>query len=98
MMSDRKRVFSVTKVACPTEIRLLLISANFDFFEQMYLLSNAIIQDATEIIDTYTYRMGIQLTRYSYAAAVGMFRSVAAVILLVIANSASRQLTGHSLY
>jgi putative aldouronate transport system permease protein len=64
----------------------------------MYLLRNSIIQDATEIIDTYTYRMGIQLTRYSYAAAVGMFRSVAAVILLVIANSASRQLTGQSLY
>jgi putative aldouronate transport system permease protein len=75
-----------------------LISANFEFFEQMYLLSNSIIRDATEIIDTYTYRMGIQLTRYSYAAAVGMFRSVAAVILLVIANAASRRLTGQSLY
>jgi putative aldouronate transport system permease protein len=75
-----------------------LISANFEFFEQMYLLSNSIIHDATEIIDTYTYRMGIQLTRYSYAAAVGMFRSVAAVILLAIANSASKRLTGQSLY
>jgi putative aldouronate transport system permease protein len=75
-----------------------LISANFEFFEQMYLLSNSFIHDATEIIDTYTYRMGIQLTRYSYAAAVGMFRSVAAVILLAIANSASRRLTGQSLY
>jgi putative aldouronate transport system permease protein len=75
-----------------------LISANFEFFEQMYLLRNSIIQDATEIIDTYTYRMGIQLTRYSYATAVGMFRSVAAVILLAIANSASHRLTGQSLY
>jgi putative aldouronate transport system permease protein len=75
-----------------------LISANFEFFEQMYLLSNSIIHDATEIIDTYTYRMGIQLTRYSYATAVGMFRSVAAVVLLTIANSASRRLTGQSLY
>ena len=88
----------------PTIIVLLiftvagLISANFEFFEQMYLLSNSIIHDATEIIDTYTYRMGIQLTRYSYAAAVGMFRSVAAVLLLVIANAASRRLTGQSLY
>ena len=88
----------------PTIIVLLiftvagLISANFEFFEQMYLLSNSLIHDATEIIDTYTYRMGIQLTRYSYAAAVGMFRSVAAVILLAIANSASKRLTGQSLY
>jgi putative aldouronate transport system permease protein len=75
-----------------------LISSNFEFFEQMYLLRNAIIQDATEIIDTYTYRMGIQLARYSYAAAVGMFRSVAAVILLTLANFSARRLTGESLY
>jgi putative aldouronate transport system permease protein len=99
------RIWNIT-LPCikPTIIVLLiftvagLISANFEFFEQMYLLSNSIIHDATEIIDTYTYRMGIQLTRYSYAAAVGMFRSVAAVILLAIANSASRRLTGQSLY
>lgn len=75
-----------------------LISANFEFFEQMYLLSNAIIHDATEIIDTYTYRMGIQLARYSYGAAVGMFRSVAAVLLLTIANFSAKRLTGESLY
>ena len=75
-----------------------LISANFEFFEQMYLLSNAIIHDAADIIDTYTYRMGIQLARYSYGAAVGMFRSVAAVILLSIANYSAKKLTGESLY
>jgi putative aldouronate transport system permease protein len=75
-----------------------LVSANFEFFEQMYLLSNALIQNATEIVDTYTYRMGIQLTRYSYATAVGMFRSVTAVILLTISNSVAKRLTGQGLY
>lgn len=75
-----------------------LISANFGLFEQMYLLSNSMIQDATEIVDTYTYKMGIVLSRYSYATAVGLFRSVAAVILLTSANFASKRLTGESLY
>jgi len=75
-----------------------LISANFGLFEQMYLLSNAMIQDVTEIVDTYTYKMGIILSRYSYATAVGLFRSVAAVILLAGANFSSRKLTGESLY
>ncbi len=75
-----------------------LISANFGFFEQMYLLSNSMIQDAVEIVDTYTYKMGIVLSRYSYATAVGLFRSVAAVILLSGANFISRKLTGESLY
>jgi putative aldouronate transport system permease protein len=56
------------------------------------------IQDATEIVDTYTYRMGIVLSRYSYATAVGLFRSVVAVILLAGANFTSKKLTGESLY
>jgi putative aldouronate transport system permease protein len=99
------RIWSITLPSVKSTIVILLIfniagliSASFEFFEQMYLLSNAIIHDATEIIDTYTYRMGIQLSRYSYAAAVGMFRSVAAVLLLTIANYLSRRLTGESLY
>lgn len=75
-----------------------LISPNFGLFEQMYLLSNSMIQDATEIVDTYTYKMGIILSRYSYATAVGLFRSVVAVILLSGANLASKRLTGESLF
>ena len=75
-----------------------LISANFGLFEQMYLMSNSMIQDVTEIVDTYTYRMGIVLSRYSYATAVGLFRSVAAVILLSGANFFSKKMTGESLY
>lgn len=75
-----------------------LISANFGMFEQLYLLSNSLIQDATEIVDTYTYKMGIVLSRYSYATAVGLFRSVAAIVLLTSANFASRKMTGESLF
>ncbi len=75
-----------------------LISANFGLFEQLYLLSNSMIQDAAEIVDTYTYKLGIVLSRYSYATAVGLFRSVAAVILLSGANFVSKKLTGESLY
>jgi len=75
-----------------------MISPNFGLFEQMYLLSNSAIQDITEIVDTYTYKMGIVLSRYSYATAVGLFRSVVAVILLTGANFTSKKLTGESLF
>jgi putative aldouronate transport system permease protein len=99
------RIWNITLPSIkPTIVILLifniggLISANFGFFEQMYLMTNPIIQDVTEIIDTYTYRMGILSSRYSYATAVGLFRSVVAVMLLVSANFASKKLTGESLY
>jgi putative aldouronate transport system permease protein len=100
-----RRIWNITLPSIkPTIVVLLifniggLISANFGFFEQMYLITNPMIQDATEIIDTYTYRMGILSSRYSYATAVGLFRSVVAVILLASANFASKKLTGESLY
>lgn len=88
----------------PTIVILLIfsigsmISPNFGLFEQMYLLSNSMIQDITEIVDTYTYKMGIVLSRYSYATAVGLFRSVVAVVLLTGANFTSKKLTGESLF
>jgi len=75
-----------------------LIGSNFGLFEQMYLLTNPLIQDVTEIIDIYTFRMGITLNRFSYATAIGLFRSVVAVILLTGANFILKRLTGESLY
>lgn len=54
---DRIRYITLPSIK-PTIVILLifsiggLISANFGLFEQMYLLSNSMIQDATEIVDT----------------------------------------------
>jgi putative aldouronate transport system permease protein len=100
-----RRIWNITLPSIKSTIVILLIfniggliSANFGFFEQMYLMTNPMIQDITEIVDTYTYRMGILSSRYSYATAVGLFRSVVAVMLLAAANFASKKLAGESLY
>jgi putative aldouronate transport system permease protein len=87
----------------PTIIILLIFNiagliTNYGLFEQMYLLSNSAIQDVAEIIDTYTYKMGIVLGRYSYATAVGLFRSLAAIILLASANFISKKLFEEGLF
>lgn len=87
----------------PTIVILLIFNlagliANYGLFEQMYLLSNSAIQDVAEIIDTYTYKMGIVLGRFSYATAVGLFRSLSSVILLLSANYFSKKLFGESLF
>lgn len=100
-----QRIWYITLPSIKSTIVIMLIfavggmiSPNFGLFEQMYLLTNSAIQDAAEIVDTYTYKMGIVLSRYSYATAVGLFRSIVAVILLSIANFTSKKLTGESLF
>ncbi|MBP3965078.1 ABC transporter permease subunit [Paenibacillus lignilyticus] len=70
-------------------------------FEDILMLtnngSNAILLDVGEVIDTYVFRMGLQNERYSFAAAVGLFKAVFSVGLLVGANMLARR-AGHSLW
>lgn len=72
-----------------------LLNTNFD---QIFVLTNQLNLDKSNVIDLYVYRMGMQSGRFSYATAIGVFRSVIALILLVLASKTSKALTGQSLY
>jgi len=67
-------------------------------FEDLLLFgTNPALRNVSEVLDTYVYRMGISLGRYSFATAVGLFKAVVAVILLTAANYLARR-TGSSLW
>ncbi|WP_391572130.1 ABC transporter permease [Cohnella sp.] len=55
-------------------------------FEQIFLLYSPSVFKVADIIDTYVYRKGLVDLQYSYAAAVNLFKSLIAVILLLGAN------------
>ncbi len=67
-------------------------------YEKTLNLYNESIYETSDIISTYTYRMGIGGQDWSYSAAVGLFNSVINCILLVIANKMSKKLTESSLW
>jgi putative aldouronate transport system permease protein len=67
-------------------------------FDQMYILQNKLNIAASEVIDTYVYKVGIREMRFSYATAVGLSRSVVAFILLFIANFTANRITGKGLF
>ncbi|WP_028611590.1 ABC transporter permease [Paenibacillus harenae] len=54
-------------------------------FDQIFNLYNALVYDKGDIIDTYVYRVGILSSQFSFASAVGLFKSVIGFILIVIA-------------
>ena len=66
--------------------------------EQMFVLQNSINLPVSETIDTYVYKVGLAQSRFSYATAVGLFKSVISVILLLIANKASKTITEQGLF
>ena len=67
-------------------------------FEKVYLLQNPLNLDASEIISTYTYQLGLLGGQYSYSTAIGLFNTVVNVTLLIIVNTISKKLSDTSLW
>ncbi|QTN00563.1 ABC transporter permease subunit [Sediminibacillus dalangtanensis] len=85
----------------PTIMMLFLLQiGNFlDFgFERVDVFLNPFNRVNGEIFDTYIYEAGLLQNQYSYTTAIGIFKSVVGLILLVGANFVSRKTTGNSLY
>jgi ABC-type polysaccharide transport system permease subunit len=52
------------------------------------------------VIDTYVYQVGLEsaIPQYSYATAIGLFRSVVGLLLLITVNSLSKRITKAGLF
>jgi putative aldouronate transport system permease protein len=72
-----------------------LLGSNFD---QIYILQNSLNYTRSEVIDTYVYKIGIAQMRYSFTTAVGLFKSIIAIILLSLSNLISHKYLGKGLY
>jgi putative aldouronate transport system permease protein len=51
-------------------------------FDQIFILSNPIVNETVDIIDTFVYRLGIVSAQYSPAAAAGLFKSVVSIFIV----------------
>lgn len=67
-------------------------------FEKVYLLQNSLNFNASDIIATYTYRVGMIDGNFGYSTAVGLFNTVINLALLVISNTVARKVTGEGLW
>ena len=55
-------------------------------YEQIFLMSNDLNIAKAEVFDTYVYRRGIIQGQYSYATAVGLFKSVVGMTMVLTSN------------
>ncbi len=64
-------------------------------FDQIFNLTNAVVQTAGDILDTYLYRVTfISGGDFSFSTAIGLFKNVINVSLLVVVDKISRKLEG----
>nr|WP_317987059.1 ABC transporter permease subunit [Sutcliffiella rhizosphaerae] len=61
-------------------------------FEQVFILLNPLVYNVGDVFETYVYRVGVTQGQFSYTTAVGLFKSVIALILVVAANKIAKKL------
>ena len=67
-------------------------------FEKAYLMQTSLNLSASEIIATYVYKRGLLQAQFSFSAAVGLFESLANLILILTMNFISKKVTDSSLF
>ena len=68
------------------------------WFNQMFMLYSIPVYSVADIIDTWVYRQGLLQFQFGLATAVGIFKGVIGLVLVVASNWAIRKLTDSSLF
>jgi putative aldouronate transport system permease protein len=84
----------------PTIVILLILSMNAVMevgFDQVFVLSNAVVRPISDVISTFSYRMAISGQNYSLTTAMGVIESLIGLLLVLATNSLAKRF-GNSLW
>ncbi|TMV50893.1 sugar ABC transporter permease [Paenibacillus mesophilus] len=97
-----RRIWSITLPAIRSTIVILLIlrlgTVLDNGFEQIFLMLNPYVKEVGEVLDTYVYYKGVLQSDFSFATAVGLFKSVVGLILVVAANKLAKRFGDEGIY
>jgi len=94
-VSRFQKIWYITLPGISATIIILLIISIGNIinigFEKQLLLGNAVTATKALVLDKYALDYGIGLFRYSYGTAIGIFKSLVSIILLLLANFLARR-------
>ncbi|WP_317890663.1 ABC transporter permease [Paenibacillus arenilitoris] len=69
-------------------------------FEKVLLMQNPLNYQTSEVIDTYVYKVGLVsvMPNYSYSTAIGLFKSLIGLVLLIGVNRFAKKINQESLW
>jgi putative aldouronate transport system permease protein len=67
-------------------------------FNQLFVLYSLPVYSVGDIIDTWVYRQGILDFQFSLATAVGLFKGVIGLALIIVSDKIARRIAGRGLY
>ena len=76
---------------------ILNLAKVMNVFESVFVLYNSLVYDVSDVIQTYTYRVGIVGNDYGYSTAIGLFKSVISLILVTASDVISKKVRGYGI-
>ena len=67
-------------------------------FDQIFNLYNPAVYEVADVFETYVYRAGVIQSQFSYTTAVGLFKSVVSLILVIISDKVAKKLGTEGLW
>jgi putative aldouronate transport system permease protein len=99
--SKWKQMWNITLPGIAPVVALMLILSMDRVmnvgFDQIYVIGNPVVSDLSSVISTWSYTVGLGSGQFSLSTALDLFQSVVGVLLVVVANQASRKF-GQSLW
>lgn len=78
-------------------VLILHLASVLNIFQSVFVLQNDLVLNVSEVIETYIYRVGLLQSDYGYSTAVGLFKSVISMILILITNNACKKIKGEGI-
>ncbi|WP_100407324.1 ABC transporter permease [Bacillus solitudinis] len=66
-----------------------------DDFDQVFNLYNPAVYSVGDVASTYMYRQGLVNLQYSFATAVGLFKNIISLVMVIMANIIARKISGN---
>ena len=85
----------------PTMVILMILNSGHIMnigFEKIFLMQNDLNLSVSDVISTYSYRIGLESAQYSLSTTITLFNSLVNCALLLIVNTVSRKLSETSLW
>ncbi|MCY9668334.1 ABC transporter permease subunit [Paenibacillus alginolyticus] len=67
-------------------------------FDQVFIFLNARVYDVGDIVDTWVYRYGFERLEFGVAAAMGVFKSLVGLFLVIGANKLAKKVGGSGIW
>lgn len=76
---------------------ILNLAKVLGLFDSVFVLQNDSVIKSSDVIGTYVYRLGITSADYGVSTAAGLFKSAISLVLITIANKASKKIKGEGI-